>query len=135
MSKELEFKALMNPYPQKGHGDEAFVYCNGLYGDWRSKHGKFYGGIKHETIRIYIEMADKNAKKIFEGDIVKHRFLDGLNDYEFELGIIEWDKDTARFAWVGINDRENKFGMVAHDFEDREVVGSIFTHPELLQPK
>ena len=76
-----------------------------------------------ETVGQYINIDDKNKKKIFDGDIV-----DIFRDEE--RGVIEWVEDEAAFF---VRHSEN----VLADFScywgsELEVIGDVFSSPELI---
>ena len=73
--------------------------------------------VQPETVGQFTGLVDKNGLKIFEGDIV-----DILCENE-ETGLIEWDKDTARFIVSSCNfesDFDNYYGT------DLEIIGNIY---------
>lgn len=77
-----------------------------------------------ETVGQYINIDDKNKKKIFDGDIV-----DIYRDEE--RGVIEWVEDEAAFF---VRHSEN----VLADFScywghELEVIGNIFSNHELIE--
>lgn len=72
-----------------------------------------------ETVGEYTGLTDKNGKKIFEGDIVKH------SNTTFEVAYIT---QYARFAG-----RKPKTIMSIFPLEKSEVIGNIHDTPELLE--
>lgn len=80
--------------------------------------GKSYEIIP-ETVGEYTGLTDKNGKKIFEGDIVKH------SNTTFEVAYIT---QYARFAG-----RKPKTIMSIFPLEKSEVIGNIHDAPELLE--
>ena len=84
-----------------------------------------YLGFEHflvipETVGQYIELPDKNGKKIFEGDIVRDAETS-------EVGKIFFDKYTSTFVIC--------FENTIADFNasySLEVIGNIYDNPELI---
>lgn len=73
-----------------------------------------------ETVGQYIELPDKNGKKIFEGDIVRDAETS-------EVGKIFFDKYTAMFV-IGF---ENTIADFNASYS-LEVIGNIYDNPELI---
>lgn len=85
-----------------------------------------YLGFEHflvipETVGQYIELPDKNGKKIFEGDIV-------CDAETSEVGKIFFDKYTAMFV-IGF---ENTIADFNASYS-LEVIGNIYDNPELIK--
>lgn len=72
------------------------------------------------TVGQYTGLKDKNGKKIFEGDIVKHN---GIN-YK-----IKYFEKYTQFA--GTRDKAG-IGMVWFNFNTCEVIGNIHDNPDLI---
>lgn len=75
-----------------------------------------------ETVSMYINLTDKNHKKIFEGDIIKT--YDGVY-------AIKWDNTRAMFYL------KNPVTKMSADFynyfgSDLTIIGNIYDNPELL---
>lgn len=73
-----------------------------------------------ETVGQYTGLTDKNGKKIFEGDIVKH------NDVNYKIKYFE---KYTQFA--GTRDKAG-IGMVWFNFNTCEVIGNIHDNPDLI---
>lgn len=93
--------------------------------------------VNPETIGQYTGLADKNGKKIFEGDIVKCR--DITNDYEF-LANVQFGNPNGEYNWgyqLVTAARVNKDILCWVNMDDAgttiEVIGNIYDNPELLE--
>lgn len=82
-----------------------------------------------KTVCQYTGLTDRDGRKIFEGDIVKH-FNDTTIPSKFDIGIISWDKQTCRFHRNSTEDN-NEFFLITEDCK-YEVIGNIFDNPEMV---
>lgn len=85
--------------------------------------GVIMQNFRESTVCQYIEVKDKNAKRIFEGDIVT---IDGEDGYF----LVKWNPDIARFEMSGD-------GLVV-DFDnfyphEVEIVGNVHDNLDLLE--
>ena len=80
-----------------------------------------------ETIGQFTGLTDKNGKKIFEGDIVKH-YHDKKFPKSYSKGVIYWEEEYLRWKRTS----ENATCCIANDCI-YEVIGNIHDNPELLE--
>lgn len=87
-----------------------------------------------ETIGQYTGLIDKNGKKIFEGDIIKHhRTLFGADNTD--IGTILWDENICKFYRTSKFDTIEKVEIWKDTAIYYEVIGNIHDNPELLKEK
>lgn len=79
------------------------------------------------TVGAYIGIDDKNARQIFEDDIVKCVF----GGKEF-IGVIQWQPQEARYLiydgdgdWLPLDATDDEIGL--------EIIGNIHDNPDLLK--
>lgn len=77
--------------------------------------------VDSETVCEYTGLADKNGRKIFEGDIVKI----GLEYYE-----VWWNCDSSSITLSSENESR---GLYLSHNETIEVTGNVFDNSELLE--
>ncbi len=85
-----------------------------------------------ETVGQYTGLTDKNGKKIFEGDIIKHiRTLWGKDNSD--IGVILWCENLCKFYRTSKFDTMDKVEIWKDTAVDYEVIGNIHDNPELLK--
>lgn len=91
-----------------------------------------------ETVGQYIELEDKNGKKVFEGDIVDIAFeIDEPDNWHsqiyYERAVITWNKEY--FGWYALF-VESKDEISLWEYDDSDiitVIGNIHDNPELMK--
>lgn len=83
-----------------------------------------------ETVCQYTGLTDKNGRKIFEGDIVKH-FNYPEDNEKYMIGCIKWNQDFCKF--VKENKNSGVYNITINNKCIYEVIGNIFDNPELLK--
>ena len=83
--------------------------------------------VQPETVGQYTGLTDKNGKKIFEGDIVKH-YHDKQFPESYSKGVIYWDEEYLR--WKRTTNQSVNC-CLGNDCV-YEVIGNIHENPEQL---
>ena len=79
-----------------------------------------------ETVGQFTGLTDKNGKKIFDDDIVKHRFK-RVWKTEFHTSKVVWNNEySCYYLFDGVSNYKMRDDM------EYEVLGNIHNNPELL---
>lgn len=97
----------------------------------------FGAAVYPETVGQYTGLTDKNSKKIFEGDIVRHHNVttDVESTWIFDVGMIFWDNEYQGYRRTS-NEVFNGGAVKTYRLSASclyEVIGNIHDNPELLQ--
>lgn len=87
--------------------------------------------VDKNTVGQFTSLTDKNGKKIFEGDIVKH-YNQADNPTAFDVGKIFWDARKCRFLRTSLKCDYNP-EVWSSSAKSYEVVGNIYDNPEMLE--
>lgn len=103
-----------------------YVFQNGKHIIF-DKNTTWHYYIDESTVGQYTGLTDRNGKKIFEGDIVKH-YHDRKFPESYSKGAIFWNEEYLRWKRTS----ENFDCCLANDCV-YEVIGNIHDNPELLK--
>lgn len=103
------------------------VYAGRVYEDGSLLLGGFVAVVR-ETVGRYIGKRDKNGKRIFDKDIVKHYNWSEKPDH-YVIHVVEWD--AKRFRWSMRDPWTGESYTVGKDCI-YEVIGNTVDNPELL---
>ena len=97
------------------------------------EHGQPWRGyaVDPETVGQFTGLTDKNGKRIFEGDIVKHY---NNSDDGFDIGALYWDETFSQWKRTSIgNFHSRDFTYRVSRSCEYEVIGNIHDNPELMK--
>lgn len=88
------------------------------------------GKVIPETVGQYTGLCDKNGKKIFEGDIVKHIQKYEISGEVKSIAVIKWNEAYSCWSVEYTNGRITAF--LGTEYHKLEVIGNIHDNHELL---
>lgn len=113
---EGQYAFIQNPFTDSGEPIKHII-CNGT--------NIFCNEINPETLCQFIGMIDKNGKRIWENDIIKHE-ISGT------IGTVKWyEEDYVGWCVDDFIIDEQQFTVEM--WRECEVVGNIFDNQELLK--
>ena len=87
-----------------------------------------------ETVGQYTDLADKNGKRIFEGDIVAQNWYDYDEPRDDSFGKVVFCEYDCSFSVMDVNkDGFMPLGRCDSYHWEVEVIGNIHDNPELLK--
>lgn len=121
------------------NGDWVYGLVTNLYDDdfpnvpaeMRNTDGVSGIEVDYKTIGQYTGLTDKNGKRIFEGDIVKHHNQNPIKEFSIDIGSVFYYSKTCRFL------RTSKLFpdecLEINSICEYEVIGNIHDNPELMK--
>lgn len=130
MSREILFRAKhIHAMDSNEHLNGTWVHgylSDKNYINDKSLEGEFL--VDENTICQYTGLTDKNGKKIFEGDILRHADETILKTV--------WNNRKYGFAAQCVKGsvllKDCKWGLWEFESDEVEVIGNVFDNPELL---
>ena len=87
-----------------------------------------------ETVGQYTDLADKNGKRIFEGDIVAQNWYDYDEPRDDSFGKVVFCEYDCSFSVMDVNkDGFMPLGRCGSYHWEVEVIGNVHDNPELLK--
>ena len=121
------FKEDYDSHPENTHHTIVFSKMT----DWGLPNRHLQSEVIPKTVGEYIGFADKNDKRIFEGDIVKCHYETYTKQWDECFEVIYFD------GAFGLKTSDNQhfipFGRSTHRY--CEIIGNIHDNPELLEDK
>lgn len=88
--------------------------------------------IDPSTLGAYTGIADKNGKRIFDGDIVRH-YNDFRDPEKFDVGDIYWDGFGCKWRRTSNEFFPDDVEISGNNEFIYEVIGNIYDNPDLLE--
>ena len=127
-------------YDQNPSNTEWFILWDEMT-DWCLPNRHIRGSVDPKSIGEYTGLHDKNAREIYEGDIVSFGSVwnngdDEDIDEEFHIGVVEYDPHYAVYNVNCEESGERRFLFTdVVNYDGFGVIGNIFENPELLEGK
>ena len=90
----------------------------------------FWFDVDPTTVGQYTGLTDKNGKRIFEGDVVRH-YNDQRNPESYDVGAVWWDSDHLCFKRTSFP--ESVFVWKQIQGNSYEIIGNIHDSQELME--
>ena len=96
-----------------------------------------------ESVGQFTGRCTESAVKVFEGDIVKHSFVNKVHDIEFvcnawEMGVVRYNADYTRYEVMVFKQEGYSSGSIPFathlEHHEWEVVGNMTDTPEIVMP-
>lgn len=121
LEKKIKAKLKTDNFPHK-KGDWVFGNLVKMVdGDTVSTYIYYYGEVFAKTVGRCVGLPDCDGEVAFDGDIVES--MDG-----YEVSIVRWDEDSARFVLDIDNVIETAESIYAY-----RIIGNVHDNPELLE--
>ena len=130
--REILFRGKRTDNGEWAYGSPVFQDGYVLIRFWNGEEFEFEEYlVSPETISEFSGFTDKNGKKIFEGDIVKHY---NNSDDGFDIGALYWDETFSQWKRTSIgNFHHRSFTYSMSRSCEYKVIGNIHDNPELLK--
>lgn len=110
--------------------DEQHVIMKDGFSDWNMPRDTVHYDIDPSTLCQYTGLTDKNGRKIWENDIVKHYNVP-WEPTQFTKGVIYWNGENLRYERSSEYTPEKP--ATVNSSCVYEVIGNSFDNPELLE--
>ena len=109
----------------KLYDEESHKRYNFLFAEMTNESGVSGIDVDYKTIGQYTGLTDRNGKKIFEGDIVKHYCGGPVGT---DKGIIKWNQGSCCFYRTSFEYKD----VYLNEKCVYEIIGNIYDNPELI---